>query len=754
MWFRLLGPLEAVCGEQPVALGGTKQRATLGFLLLQPNRVVATSQLLKALWAGDDAPTSARKILQNAVSGLRGALAPPSGADQGAASLLTRAPGYMLRVDPEQIDLHHFYQQVEAGRGRLAAGSPEAAAQLLREALALWRGPALADLVETGISWPELVGVQNARLDAMEDYFEAELACGRHHAVLSELETLVEAETMRERSCGQLMLALYRCGRQADALTVYGRVRAALVEDLGLEPGRDLQALQHAILTHDPALTLTELPAGDAYVIGSRGERTPPVPERVPARRGPVAPERKPVSAVIVRTQLRPEVSDLEPGHVDGLLEEVAAIIREKFEWFGGTAAASIGSVSLALFGVHGDSGDSGDDAERAVRAALAIRDGLGSPVGPLGMRGLDISAAVTTGEAIVRYQSADQPDLPPLVSGALLDECQSLLAVTAPGEIRVCASTRAATEPVIGYDEGGSPTGGWQVLGARREYARLHAIPMVDRESELEVLRVLLDRARRRATPHLVTVMGEPGIGKSRFLLEFERRFATQDTAQVQFLVCQRQFAGVGSVAAVQSEILSAYCGIAPEDDGVVAVAKLSSAVRRLVDCDETAAWLVSRLRPLVAGPGAIGGTTAPDEIVLAWRKLLAEIALDRPLVLILDDLHRADDALLDVVEELAEFAGPVPLLVVAAARPELIRRRPEWGGGKRHTTTITLDPLSDDAVDRLLELLSSAQDEAKGSTRRFWTALLARAGQEPGDRRRYARSLLHLDPPRSVPA
>ncbi|WP_254802890.1 BTAD domain-containing putative transcriptional regulator [Kitasatospora sp. SUK 42] len=706
---------------------------------------------MKALWAGDDAPTSARKILQNAVSGLRGALAPPPGAGQDAASLLTRAPGYMLRVDPEQIDLYHFYQQVEAGRTRLAAGSPEAAAQLLRDALGLWRGPALADLVETGISWPELVGVRNARLDAMEDYFEAELACGRHHAVLSELETLVEAETMRERSCGQLMLALYRCGRQADALTVYGRVRAALVEDLGLEPGRDLQTLQHAILTHDPGLTLTEPPAGDAYVIGSRGERTPPVPERVPVRRGPAAPERKPVSAVIVRTQLRSEACDLEPGDVDGLLEEVAAIIREKFEWFGGTAAASIGSVSLALFGVHGDSGD---DAERAVRAALAIRDGLGSLVGPLGLRGLDISAAVTTGEAIVRYQGVDQPDLPPLVSGALLDECQSLLAVTAPGEIRVCASTRRATEPVIGYDEDGSPKGGWQVLGAGQGCARLHAIPMVDRESELEVLRVLLERARRRATPHLVTVMGEPGIGKSRFLLEFERRFATPDTAQVQFLVCQRQFAGMGSVAAVQSEILSTYCGITPDDDGVVAVAKLSSAVRRLVGGDEAAAWLVSRLRPLVAGSGPAGDTVAPDDIVLAWRRLLAEIALDRPLVLILDDLHRADDALLDVVEDLAEFAGPVPLLVVAAARPELIRRRPEWGGGKRHVTTITLDPLSDDAVDRLLELLSSAQDEAKGPTRRFWSALLDRAGQEPGDRRRYVRSLLHLDPPRSVPA
>ncbi|MCC3770839.1 AfsR/SARP family transcriptional regulator, partial [Streptomyces sp. UNOC14_S4] len=256
----MLGPLEAVSGNRMIALGGTKQRATLSFLLLHANRVVATSRLLNALWEGDDAPASARKILQNAVWGLRGALF-PDGGETEQTTLLTQAPGYVLRVNPDDVDLFLFHRRVAEGRAKLTTGAPQEAAVLLRDALALWRGPVLADLMEAGFAWPEVTAVQNARLDAVEDYCEAELACGRHHAVLGELEALVEAEPLRERSCGQLMLALYRCGRQADALNVYSRVRTTLVEELGLEPGLALQRLQQSILTHDRTLALPAVPA-------------------------------------------------------------------------------------------------------------------------------------------------------------------------------------------------------------------------------------------------------------------------------------------------------------------------------------------------------------------------------------------------------------------------------------------------------------------------------------------------------------
>ncbi|MFF1482982.1 BTAD domain-containing putative transcriptional regulator [Streptomyces sp. NPDC058301] len=253
----MLGPLEVMSGGRQVPLGGIRQRATLGYLLLQANQVVPTSRLLSALWQPGQAPATARKILQNAVWGLRGILAETGPEGTGAtAELVTRAPGYVIRTDPDQIDLNVFRRRVGEGRAELAGGRPEAAVASLGAALALWRGPALADLAETGVMWPELTAVQNARLDVLEDYFEAKLACGQHYAVLGELEAAVEAEPLRERSSGQLMLALYRCGRQAHALTVYNRLRATLVEDLGLEPGRELRGLQRAILAHDPALGL------------------------------------------------------------------------------------------------------------------------------------------------------------------------------------------------------------------------------------------------------------------------------------------------------------------------------------------------------------------------------------------------------------------------------------------------------------------------------------------------------------------
>jgi anti-anti-sigma factor len=252
MEFRVLGPLEAVIGGHQVPLGGIKQRATLGLLLLHANHVVPTSDLLSALWS-DNVPPTARKMLQNAVSGLRGMLAMGEG-EQAPALLLTHAPGYILHVEPASLDLVRFRELVDEGRAELRKGAWEPAARRLREALPLWRGPALADLAETGIAWPELTALKDSRLSALEDCYEAELAVGRHRELISELTELVETEPSRERLCGQLMLALYRDGRQVDALDAFRRTRAELVERLGLEPGRELRELERAILNQDPRL--------------------------------------------------------------------------------------------------------------------------------------------------------------------------------------------------------------------------------------------------------------------------------------------------------------------------------------------------------------------------------------------------------------------------------------------------------------------------------------------------------------------
>ncbi|NEE09036.1 AfsR/SARP family transcriptional regulator, partial [Streptomyces sp. SID7499] len=289
MQFRLLGPLEVEPAGGPpgslVDLGGHRQRAVLAYLLLHANKVVSTSQMLSALWADDEAPMTARKILQNAVWKLRGVLSRPPRGEQGP-ELLTRAPGYLLRVSQQRVDLLDYEQRVVTGRAALAAGDVEPARRSLGEALALWRGPVLSDLVEEGICWPELTALQNRRLDVLEDHFEAALACGRHQLVLPDLESLVAAEPLRERASGQLMVALYRCGRQAEALAVFGRVRTALVEGLGLEPGRELHRLQQAILTQDPTLEVPRT-AGDRepadLAPAARPALSPPLPGAAPA---------------------------------------------------------------------------------------------------------------------------------------------------------------------------------------------------------------------------------------------------------------------------------------------------------------------------------------------------------------------------------------------------------------------------------------------------------------------------------------
>lgn len=245
--FRLLGPVEAVVGGRPVALGGAKQRALLAALLLEANEVVSTGRLAEALW-GEDAPSSAAKTLQVHVSRLRHELA------GGTARVVTQPPGYALLVDPEQVDLHRFRRAVAAARDALAAARAQEAADQLRAALALWRGPALADLTLLPVARFAAPRLEEERLAALEDRIEADLACGRAAELTSELYGLVEAHPLRERLRAQQMLALYWSGRQADALAAFQDARRRLVTELGIEPGVQLQQLERQILAHDPAL--------------------------------------------------------------------------------------------------------------------------------------------------------------------------------------------------------------------------------------------------------------------------------------------------------------------------------------------------------------------------------------------------------------------------------------------------------------------------------------------------------------------
>ena len=263
MEFRILGPLEVIDGDATVALGGVRQRALLAILLLNANEVVSADRLIDELW-GERSPESGRGALQVRVSQLRKALG------EGGGRLLTRAPGYVLSLDRDQLDLQRFERLVREA----AAAEPPAAAEKLREALAVWRGPPLADLAYESFAQAAIGRLKELRVGALEKLIDAELALGHHDGLVVELEELVAEHPLREHLRAQLMLALYRCGRQADALEVYRRTSSELSAELGLEPGRELKDLENAILNQDPSLE----PPSPATV-DSSGE---PAPDREP----------------------------------------------------------------------------------------------------------------------------------------------------------------------------------------------------------------------------------------------------------------------------------------------------------------------------------------------------------------------------------------------------------------------------------------------------------------------------------------
>jgi DNA-binding SARP family transcriptional activator/ABC-type transport system substrate-binding protein/DNA-binding beta-propeller fold protein YncE len=246
--FRILGPLEVLDNGRVISIRGRKRQALLALLILNSGEVVARDRLIDELW-GDDPPPTAAKTLQVHVSRLRREL---------GDVLVTRGGGYLLAAQPEQVDLARFDRLVTEGRRALAEGQPEHASELLREGLALWRGAPLAELADEPFARAEIGRLEDARLDAIEDRAEAELALGRLAEAIRELEPLVARHPYRERLHELLMLALYRAGRQADALAAYRDARRVLVDELGLEPGARLRRLHTAILAQDPALERPE----------------------------------------------------------------------------------------------------------------------------------------------------------------------------------------------------------------------------------------------------------------------------------------------------------------------------------------------------------------------------------------------------------------------------------------------------------------------------------------------------------------
>jgi DNA-binding SARP family transcriptional activator len=245
MDYRILGPLEALDGERKLPLGGARQRAVLALLLLHGNETLTRDVIVDRLW-GEGAPPTAAKVLQNCVSALRRELPPET--------IRTVAGAYGLTLEPDQLDRDRFERLLAEGRAALEAGDHAEAADQFRQALGLWRGTPLSDFSYEGFAQDEIKRLEELHVSALEDRIEAELALGRHDELVPDLEALVSRHPLRERLRGQLMLALYRAGRQAEALEAYRSARRTLLAELGIEPGRALRELEHAILAQVPAL--------------------------------------------------------------------------------------------------------------------------------------------------------------------------------------------------------------------------------------------------------------------------------------------------------------------------------------------------------------------------------------------------------------------------------------------------------------------------------------------------------------------
>jgi len=405
----------------------------------------------------------------------------------------------------------------------------------------------------------------------------------------------------------------------------------------------------------------------------------------------------------------------LDPEDVRALLSPYYARLRHELERHGGTVEKFIGDAVVALFGAPTAHED---DPERAVRAALAIREAIGELNEADPTLELEVRIAVNTGEALVALGA--RPELGEgMASGDVVNTAARLQSAAPVNGVLVGEATQRATGSVIEYREAepveakgkSQPVPAWEALRARARFGldveQRPRTRLIGREQELELLTRAFERVRKELSPQLVTLVGVPGIGKSRLIAElFQVVDADPD------LILWRQGRslpyGEGLSYWALAEIVKSQVGILETDSTETAEAKLRTVMTDTIDDAKEASWIERHLRPLVGLDVALAeGADRRAEAFAAWRRFLEGLAERTPIVLVFEDLHWADDGLLDFVDYLADWASGVALLIVGTARPELLTRRPGWGGGKRNASTVTVSALAADETAQLLATL-----------------------------------------------
>ena len=435
----------------------------------------------------------------------------------------------------------------------------------------------------------------------------------------------------------------------------------------------------------------------------------------------------------------------LDPEDVRATLTPYFGRLREELERRGGTVEKFIGDAVMAVFGAPTAHED---DPERAVRAAIGIRDAVAEMNEQDPDLDLHVRIGVNTGEALVSL-AASAREGEGVAAGDVVNTAARLQAAASVDGILVGEATHRATDRAIAYrvvdpiDAKGKadPVAAWETVELRARFGvdviRRTDTTLVGREQELALLRDTLDRVRHRNETQLVTLVGEPGIGKSRLVHELYAHIESFPD-----LITWRQGRslpyGEGISYWALGEMVKAEAGILETDTDEEAAAAVDEMVAELIPDPDERSWVARHLRPLtgLARDGSSGETSMEDAHP-AWRRFLEALGERRPTVLIFEDLHWADEGLLDFIDQMIDWTRDVPLLVLATARPELLARRPGWGGGKSNASTISLGPLSDDETARLLGgLLDRSVLPAE-----LQTALLARAGGNPLYAEEFAR-------------
>jgi class 3 adenylate cyclase len=679
--FRVLGSLEVAVGGGVLALGGAQQRAVLALLIVHAPEPVSLDRLIDELW-GERPPATAQHAVQVYVSEIRKLLRAGKGAEEVAVR--SSASGYVMEVDPERIDAWRFERLFDEAQGVLAR-DPSHARRAFEAALALWRGPPLADFQRSGVARREAERLEELRALAIEGLVEARIACGEHAEVIGAITGLVAASPLRERPRRLLMLALYRSGRHAEALAAYRDARAAL-DEIGLQPGPELRQLEEAILRHDASLRAPNA-AAETATPGADHSTAPRVrsgAEEAPARGMAVAEapttrarreRRKVVTALFCSVTGSAGLGEgLDPEALSDVTNRCSSVSRATIERHGGTVDQSMGDVLMAVFGIPRVRED---DALRAVRAAAEIRERIPALAEEVGVR-LSFRGAVNTGLVL----SGEREHL---AIGDAVNVAARLEQAAAPGEILIGSETLGLVRDAVEVAPLGplELTGGSEAVAAFRlvgidplapGVTRRLDVPLVGRARELALLRAACDRVAQEFGCHLFTLLGVAGVGKSRLVAEL--------------------FAGVGEAASVFGGRCLHY------GEGIT----FWPLVEALVPVGEAGRPVLERLRS--------GGAATPEELFWEVRRLLESLAAQRPVILHVDDLQWAEPMLLDLLDHIVDLSRGAPILLLCTARPELLDDRPGWGGGKLNATTVLLEPLGAAECDALLDQLGDGLD------------------------------------------